>query len=72
MSKSRMTSEPGYKNRNDQEVIRNTGKQGTDYLQYIYELCCRRCGHQYGSNGSDIHERRCPKCQGGKPGFDLE
>ena len=72
MSKSKMTSEPGYCNRNNQEVIRNTGLQGTDHLQYIYEMVCRNCGRRYGSNGSDIHERRCPNCQKGKPGFNLE
>ena len=72
MAKSKMTSEPGYRNLNNQEVMRNTGLQGTDHLQYIYELLCRECDHRYGSNGSDIHERRCPKCQKGKPGLEIK
>ena len=54
---------PGFKNRNEQTVIRNTGKAGTDYLQYVYEMKCQVCGHHYGANGSDIHLRKCPSCQ---------
>jgi len=64
-----LTTSPGYENRNGQIVIRNTGLPGTDHLQYIYELECRHCRRRYGANGTDIHERKCPFCQGGKPGL---
>jgi hypothetical protein len=63
------TTLSGYVNRHDQVVIRNTGLPGTDHLQFVYQLGCTRCGHVYGANGSDIHERRCPSCGGGKPGL---
>jgi hypothetical protein len=65
------TTEPGYVNPNGQVTVRNTGKPGTDHLQYIYQLACSRCGHVYGANGSDIHERKCPSCQSGAPGLEV-
>jgi precorrin-8X/cobalt-precorrin-8 methylmutase len=63
------TTEPGYENRNGQTTIRSTGLAGTDHGQCIYVLRCSSCGHEYGANGSDIHTRRCPACQGGRPGL---
>jgi hypothetical protein len=54
-----------------QVVIRNTGEPGTDHGQTIYQLGCSHCGHVYGANGADIWDRKCPKCQGGKPGFAI-
>ena len=61
-------SGPGYENRNGQITIRATGLVGTDHGQYVYVLRCL-CGNEYGANGSDIHIRRCPVCQGGRPGL---
>jgi hypothetical protein len=69
---SRGTTKTGYVNPNGQVTIRDTGKPGTDKYQRIYQLACSKCGHNYGANGSDIHERSCPKCQGGSPGLGLE
>jgi hypothetical protein len=63
------TTDPGYVNRNGQVVIRATGLPGTDYGQYIYVLRCSHCAYEYGANGSDVHLRRCPECQGGAPGL---
>jgi hypothetical protein len=65
------TTDVGYLNRNDQTVLRATGLPGTDHFQRIYALRCGRCGHEYGANGSDIHLRKCPKCQQGRPGLAL-
>jgi hypothetical protein len=65
-----VTTRPGYTNRNEQTVVRKTDLAGTDHLQYVYVLRCGHCGHEYGANGSDIHERRCPDCQQGAPGLD--
>jgi len=63
------TTAVGYVNRNNQTVLRATGLPGTDHLQYVYVLGCGRCGEQYGANGSDVHVRRCPSCDGGRPGL---
>ena len=66
------TTEIGYVNKNDQKVIEKTDLPGTDHNQRIYVLCCcrDRCGHEYGANGSDIWQRKCPECQRGAPGLD--
>ena len=63
------TTAPGYRNRNDQTVLRFTGFAGTDHGQSVYVLQCGGCKHEYSSNGSDIFQRRCPVCQGGRPGL---
>lgn len=63
------TVQLGYVNRNDQTVIRATGLPGTDHGQSIYVLRCGNCGHEYGSNGSDNFQRKCPACQRGTPGL---
>jgi precorrin-8X/cobalt-precorrin-8 methylmutase len=63
------STEPGYENRNGQITMRYTALAGTDRGQYVYVLRCGSCGHEYGANGSDIHIRRCPACQGGRPGL---
>jgi prevent-host-death family protein len=65
------TTEIGYRNPNSQVVERSTGLPGTDHNQTVYALRCERCGHTYGANGSDIHRRRCPSCDGGRPGLPL-
>jgi hypothetical protein len=65
------TTEPGFVNPHGQEVLRCTGLPGTDHLQYIYVLHCQTCTHEYGANGSDIHRRRCPSHQGGRPGLPI-
>jgi rubredoxin len=56
---------PGYINRNGQVTVRDTGMPGTDHMQHVHQLACSKCGHVYGANGSDIHDRKCPMCQGG-------
>ena len=69
--KGRGTTTPGYRNRNGQIVIRETGRPGTDHNQQIYQLACEHCGLNYGANGSDVHGRKCPACGGGRPGLVL-
>ena len=66
------TTQPGFINRNAQRVIRDTGLPGTDHGQTAYVLECEQCQHRYAANGSDIFERRCPKCQSGKPGIRMD
>jgi len=68
MSHDKGTTAPGFVNPNGQEVIRNTGKTGTDHGQFVYELKCQHCGHRYGSNGSYNFQRKCPECQGAADG----
>ena len=63
------TTTPGFCNPNRQEVMRATGSRSTSHWnQSIYRLRCALCRHEYGCNGSDIHNRLCPACQGGQPG----
>lgn len=71
MSAGYSTAE-GFMNSNGQQVVRRTDRPGTDHLQVVYVLRCTKCGHMYGANGSDIHLRRCPECQGGRPGLPYE
>jgi hypothetical protein len=65
------TTKPGYENRNGQVVVRCTEQRGTDHLQFVYVLNCKHCGHVYGVNGTDIHARKCPAHQGGRPGLPI-
>jgi hypothetical protein len=62
------TTEVGYINRNHQEVIQATGNRSADHGQFIYVLRCRKCRHQYGANGCDIFQRRCPAHDSGATG----
>lgn len=68
---NRATTVPGYRNRNGQIVVRPTGLHGNDHLQRIYVLRCEKCQVEYGANGSDIFQRRCPSCDGGRAGLDF-
>lgn len=61
----------GYVSRNDQLCTGHRGVNGNDHGQKAYRLLCLRvdCGEVYGANGSDIHLRLCPRCQGGAAGI---
>lgn len=61
--------EIGYFNPNGQQCCGHCGVPGTDHGQYAYKTECTICGYVYGTNGSDMHERCCPECQGGAPGI---
>ncbi len=65
----RRTTEPGFRNGNNQIVIRRTDERGNDHNQNVYVLCCGSCSHEYGANGSDIWQRRCPSCHQGAKGL---
>jgi hypothetical protein len=65
----RGTTEIGYINPRKQTVLEKTDRAGSDHRQRIYILRCEMCGAQYGANGSDIFQRRCPSCQNGAPGL---
>lgn len=65
------STRPGFTNANGQTVVSvsPTGLPGTDHGQSIYVLRCGHCAEEYGANGSDIWLRKCPRCQGGRPGL---
>ena len=65
------TVQIGFINRNNQLCLGTRGKPGTDYLQLSYRMICLEtdCEFIYGANGADVHERKCPKCQGGAQGI---
>jgi hypothetical protein len=63
------TTKIGYVNPNAQRCCGHRGVSGTDHNQKAFKVECLRCGHVYGANGSDMHERKCPECQEGSPGI---
>ena len=63
------TTMPGYRSKNNQVVTRRTNLPGNDHNQRVYVLRCENCRSEYGANGSDIWQRKCPKCGGGQPGL---
>ena len=68
VSKSELAStSAGYVNKNNQRNNGKTDKPGTDNNQMFYEMQCLNCGKKYLANGSDIWQRKCPSCQGGRP-----
>ena len=72
-SENTKTTQIGYVNRNNQKVHGTRGVAGNDNLQYAYKMECMvdGSGHIYGANGTDIFQRKCPRCQGGKPGIEF-
>ena len=63
---TRDTTAAGYINANNQRNNGKTEKPGTDNNQFLYEMECLNCGMKYYANGSDIWQRKCPSCQGGR------
>ena len=68
-TRPRYSTEIGFVNSKQQKVIEKTDRDGTDHMQKVYILQCQRCYHEYGSNGSDNWQRKCPECQSGRPGI---
>ena len=64
---SKGTTSLGYINRKKQKNVGKTNQPGNDHGQTIYKMECLCCGCYYGANGSDIWQRKCPKCQDGQP-----
>lgn len=60
------TTEMGYINRNNQKNIEKTNLHGSDHNQVFYQMECQLCRMKYFANGTDIFQKKCPKCQGGK------
>ena len=55
-------TDPGSVNRNDQMNLGPTNplRRGSDHGQYVYVMHCPVCERNYGANGSDIWQRKCP------------
>ncbi len=67
-----VTVEPGTSNHHGQVVVRKAGRATDDLAgQSIYVLRCKGCGHEYGEAGIRAHQRKCPVCDGGKPGWPV-
>ncbi|MGI9310332.1 MAG: hypothetical protein ACR2P7_02230 [bacterium] len=60
----------GEKNRNDQVCLGTRDVSGTDHKAKSYAMFCLHCGQLYGANGTDVFQRKCPGCQGGKSGIE--
>ena len=60
------TTDKGYENKNKQTNLGSTKVISNHYNQITYLMKCGHCGFEYVSNGCDIWQRKCPKCQGGK------
>ena len=67
------TTDKGCVNRNCQENLGQPEppRPGNHSNQKLFILHCHCCGDNYGANGCDIHERKCPYCQRGRPGLEL-
>ena len=66
------TTTPGFENPNGQVVVANTGFASETFSgQSVYRMRCRHCGFEYGSNGTDVLKRLCPRHQGGARGERL-
>ncbi len=65
---------PGTVNSNRQKVLGRAARLGGGMEgQRVYALQCQvaGCGHVYGEEGIRVHQRRCPRCQEGKPGLPV-
>ena len=66
-------------NTNKQRLIRKTTRPGNGHNAKVWVVVCQEdsqehdgiCGHEYGVNGHDFFERKCPVCQGGKQGLSV-
>ncbi len=56
-----------YINKNDQKNLGKTNNPGMDNNQWFYKMQCLKCSKKYFANGTDIWQRKCPRCQGGRP-----
>jgi hypothetical protein len=52
----------GHRTERGQVVLAKTDEQGSHPFDRVYVLQCERCGHEHRSDGSRIHDARCPFC----------
>ena len=66
-----LVTTPGYRNEEGQVVVARTVRTGDDPTQRVFVMRCSVCNHEYGTYGSDIPHRCCPRCQDGLPGLSI-
>ena len=74
MTGEAQSTRPGFVNRHRQKVLRRAGRDSEGMEgQSVYVLQCQRagCGHIYGEEGIRVHQRRCPRCDGGQAGLSV-
>ena len=67
INKERKSAQSGYVNKRNQRNNGCTNLPGTDNNQKFHTMECLNCGYTHRANGSNIRQRKCPNCQGGKP-----
>lgn len=68
MMGSQVPTDEGFINHHGQRVVRATDLPGTGAGERVYVMACSHCAAQYGVDGSEIRECRCPECQDGAAG----
>jgi len=53
------TTTIGYTNPFHQQVICDTGREGTDHCQHVVEMRCTDCGRRHGVNSSNCFQAKC-------------
>ncbi len=62
----------GYINHHDQLVVdQDLTYKSNHKSAKPWKLRCLKCKNEYGANGCDVHIRKCPECQKGKPSLPL-
>ncbi|KGJ89506.1 DUF1353 domain-containing protein [Colwellia psychrerythraea] len=61
------TTQIGYENSNKQKVLGSRNLDATDKKRVTYKMACGHCDEVYGAKTAEIHRRKCPACQEGKP-----
>jgi len=61
------TTQIGYENNNKQKVLGSRNLNSTDKKNVTFKIYCGDCDEVYGAKTSEIHRRKCPACQEGKP-----
>ena len=64
------TTQIAYENSNKQKVLGSRNLDATDKQQVTYKMLCGDCGEVYGAKTAEIHRRKCPVCQEGKPSMN--
>jgi Zn finger protein HypA/HybF involved in hydrogenase expression len=62
-------AKPGYINKNRQRVISVSEEHAQIHNTWPWLMVCEDCGHKYATNGGDVFQKLCPKCQGGEEGL---
>jgi len=61
------TTQIGYVNNNNQKVLGSRNLDETDKKDVTFKMSCGQCSEIYGAKTTEIHRRKCPVCQEGKP-----